>query len=63
MLNPQCAEGYLVLTGLKGKVMLCSLCETNSIFDRAREFKLLCLTGGVKSPGVVLSKGFFGMHI
>lgn len=61
--RPQPAEGYLVLTGLKEKVVLCNLCETNGISDRAREFKLLCLTGGVKSQGVVLSNGFSGTRI
>lgn len=61
--HPQPAEGYLVLTGLKGKVVLCNLCETNEIFDRVRGFKLLCLTGDVKSQGAVLSDGFFCMCI
>lgn len=40
--HPQSAEGYFVLTGLKGKVVLCNLCETNEIFDRVRGFKWLC---------------------
>lgn len=34
--HPQPAGGIWVQTGLKGEVVLCFLCETNSVFDRAR---------------------------
>lgn len=46
--SPQPAEGYLVLTSLKGKALLRNLSETNGIFDRVREFKLFWLAGSVK---------------
>lgn len=61
--HPQPAEGYLVLKGLKGKVVLCNRPETNGILDRAGESELLCLTGGAKPQGAALSNGFFGTCI
>lgn len=59
--HPQCVEGYLVITSLKRKVVLCNLWDKWYIWRS--KFKVLCLTGSVKSQRAVLSNGFFGMYI